>query len=114
VLTTYPLLAPRSSECKAITLLYLWAFESVTGFTLCYAVRNWKESFIGRPNDELLLATVKVTFVDGNSQWARVYFFPPNNRIKCSLSICQKRVHEETKKVRRIMNAAQKIALTNF
>jgi hypothetical protein len=32
VLTTHPLLAPRSRECRVIPLLPLWVFESVTGY----------------------------------------------------------------------------------
>jgi hypothetical protein len=35
-------------------------------------------------------------------------------RTNCSLSIIQKRMYKETKKVRRIMNTAQRIALTNI
>ena len=41
---------------------------------MCYEVRIRKESYIVRLHDELLLIKLKVTFIDGNSDLAHVYY----------------------------------------
>jgi hypothetical protein len=60
VLTTHPLLAPRSGKSRAIPLPPLWAFEPVTGYLLIYLAIQFRMLDFGKTVSYKMYARVTI------------------------------------------------------